>query len=246
VQQDARRDDERLSAVCGLDDPVRRSLYAFVAGSHEPVSRDDAAAAAAVGRPLAAYHLDKLVALGLLTASYQRPRGRGGPGAGRPAKVYARSRTEFAVSLPPRAYDLAAGLLAQAVQADPDGEAMTELLRAARRYGTSLAEQDQPERHEPEQHQHGRPAKAALAVLTAHGFEPSQDEDGTIVLRNCPFHQLAVGYPDVVCGMNLSLLEGVLDVIGARGLRPVLNPAPGRCCVVIRTDDQGQQPPGER
>ena len=107
-----------LAAVSSLDDPVRRSLYEFVSGSAEPVGRDAAAAAAGIGRPLAAYHLDKLVGLGLLSASYQRPAGRGGPGAGRPAKVYARSGNEFAVTVPPREYELAARLLAVAVESD--------------------------------------------------------------------------------------------------------------------------------
>src|ERR1700729_2847140 len=110
--------DPGLSAVSSLDDPVRGRLYQAVAGSARPAGRDEAAAAAGIGRPLAAYHLDKLVELGLLTASYQRPPGRGGPGAGRPAKRYARSAAEFTVAVPPREYELAARLLAAAVEAD--------------------------------------------------------------------------------------------------------------------------------
>ena len=133
------RDSQRLAAICGLDDPVRRRLYDYVAGCREPVGRDDAAAAAGVGRPLAAYHLDRLVALGLLTADYRRTAGRRGPGAGRPAKVYARSDREFAVTVPPREYELAARLLAQAVEADPSGAALAGLRRAARELGAGLA-----------------------------------------------------------------------------------------------------------
>jgi len=76
-----------IAAVGGLDDPVRRRLYVYVTGRGEAVGRDEAAGALGIGRPLAAYHLDKLVDLGLLTASYQRPKGRRGPGAGRPAKL---------------------------------------------------------------------------------------------------------------------------------------------------------------
>ena len=56
-----------LAALSGLDDPVRRRLYEAVAGRDEPVGRDEAAAATGIGRALAAYHLDKLVGLGLLT-----------------------------------------------------------------------------------------------------------------------------------------------------------------------------------
>src|SRR3984957_2094365 len=108
-----------LAAVGSLGDPVRRSLYEFVAGSPGPVGRDEAATAAGIGRPLAAYHLDKLVSQGLLAASYQRPAGRGGPGAGRPAKGYARSGSEFGATVPPREYELAAPPLAGTTRRPP-------------------------------------------------------------------------------------------------------------------------------
>jgi len=60
-------------AVPGLAALVQ--LYEYVAGCAQPVARDDAARAFGIGRSLAAYHLDKLVGLGLLTASYARPGG---------------------------------------------------------------------------------------------------------------------------------------------------------------------------
>ena len=80
-----------LNGLSHLDDPLRRQLYEYVIESNGPVSREQAAAAASIGRTLAAYHLDKLAEAGLLTVSYQRPAGRGGPGAGRPAKLYTRA-----------------------------------------------------------------------------------------------------------------------------------------------------------
>src|SRR5690348_6994604 len=132
------RDEQRLALVYGLDDPVRRRLYDYVSGSAEPVGRDEAAAAIGIGRPLAAYHLDRLVSLGLLIADYRRPAGRTGPGAGRPAKVYARSRCEFAVTVPPREYELAARLLAEAVESDASGFSLACLKRAARRLGAEI------------------------------------------------------------------------------------------------------------
>ena len=92
-----------------------------------------------MGRALAVYHLDKLVEAGLLTASYQRPPGRSGPGAGRPAKLYARSDREFAVTVPPREYELAARLLVQAVESDPSDKSRVALLEAARGSAPSSA-----------------------------------------------------------------------------------------------------------
>jgi predicted ArsR family transcriptional regulator len=57
------------------------------------------------------------------------------------------------------------------------------------------------------------------------------------VLHNCPFHQLAIRNRDLICGMNLALVQGFAAGLGATGLSPALDPGPGRCCVVI---SQGQ------
>src|SRR3954454_17966465 len=107
--------DAQVAGIAALGEPVRRALYRFVVGEPEPVNREQAAAGAGVARHVAKFHLDKLVEDGLLDVDYARPPGRGGPGAGRPAKVYRRSGRQLTVSLPPREYELAGRLLARAV-----------------------------------------------------------------------------------------------------------------------------------
>lgn len=220
-----------LAALSSLGDPVRRSLYEFVAGRTEPVGRDEAAAAVGIGRPLTAYHLDKLVSLGLLTASYARPAGRAGPGAGRPAKVYARSGSEFAVTVPPREYELAARLLAVAVESDRSGASRAALHDAAHQFGADLGKRCQAA--DPGTDDRRQDVENALRE---HGFEPWRDEDGIVRLRNCPFHHLAARHTEIVCGMNLALIEGLVTGLGVRGLHPALDPQPGYCCVVIGAD----------
>ena len=96
--------DQQLAGLSGLGDPLRRALYRHVVERGVPVSRDDAALAVGISRPLAAYHLDKLVDDGLLEARYQRRGGRQGPGAGRPAKHYVRAAGQIELSLPARDY----------------------------------------------------------------------------------------------------------------------------------------------
>jgi predicted ArsR family transcriptional regulator len=233
-----KRSDSDLQAVTSLADPVRARLYQVVAKSIGPISRDEAAAAAGVGRPLAAYHLDKLVKLGLLTASFCRPAGRTGPGAGRPAKVYARSGREFAVAVPPREYELAARLLAAAVDADTAGTSRSLLLEVAREFGTDLGARSRA--HGPGK---TRARPAMDSVLRQHGFEPRTAEDGSVELRNCPFHQLAASHQDLVCGMNLALFEGLVAGMGEEGMRPCLEPEPGRCCVVLNPDRSAGESP---
>lgn len=229
--------DPDLASLSTLDDPVRRRLYEVVTRQTGPVGRDEAAAAAGVGRALAVYHLDKLVESGLLAATYQRPAGRSGPGAGRPAKLYARADREFTVTVPPRSYELAARLLVQAVESDASGQSRAALRQAARRLGTELGG--------------GYRAEAASrgdveGALTRQGYEPCRGGDGIIRLRNCPFHQLAERHREVVCGMNLTLVEGLVDGLGADGWQPVLDPRPGYCCVALgrerRRGRHGDQP----
>jgi predicted ArsR family transcriptional regulator len=78
-------------------------------------SKDEAAAAMARARSVAAFPLERLVAGGLLTTELRRLNNRQGPGAGRPAKLYRRAAGELSVCLAARQYDLAARLLAAAV-----------------------------------------------------------------------------------------------------------------------------------
>jgi len=222
------RSEADLASVSCLDDRVRGRLYAFVSGRSEPVGRDEAAAAVGIGRALAVYHLDKLVESGLLTASYRRPPGRGGPGAGRPAKVYARSGGEFMVTVPPREYQLAARLLVQAVAADRSGRARAALHDAARQLGADLGERHRANGAD------GENLRLALeSALSEHGFEPWHDDHGTVRIRNCPFRRLAELQPEVVCHMNLALIQGLVSGLGADRLNPVLDPEPKHCCVTI-------------
>jgi predicted ArsR family transcriptional regulator len=209
----------QIAPLCSLGDPTRRRLYEYVAATREPVTRDQASAALQVDRSLVAYHLDKLVDEGLLAASFARPEGRGGPGAGRPAKHYQRADREFTVSVPPRDYRLVAELLARAAETDTSGT-----VRRALEHATEL----------------GRELAAANGVehtddlverITRQGFEPLRRRR-RLRLSNCPFRQLADEHTELVCGMNLAMLTGVIQAPAA-DVRPRLDPAPDRCCVVF-------------
>jgi predicted ArsR family transcriptional regulator len=212
--------DARLDRVATLGEPVRRALYRFVAAQPEPVTREQAAAAVGVAQHTAKFHLDRLVDGRLLEAGYRRPAGRGGPGAGRPAKVYRRSGADVDVSLPERRYDLAGRLLVKAVaQAERTGSPVPEALRSvAAEAGRSAGTKAAPD---------------LVGALAADGYEPRCDGDG-ITLANCPFHALAREATELVCGMNHAYLSGMLRGIGEPGLAARLDPAPGRCCVRLQ------------
>ncbi len=210
---------DRVDPVAGLgslDDPVRRRLYDYVASCDEPVTREDAAAMAGISRTLAAYHLDKLAEAGILSASYARPAGRSGPGAGRPAKQYSRTQQELSVSVPPRDYKLLAELFAEAVSSDDSGVVRSAAMAAARKAGRAGASDD------------------LISALCGRGYEPVEAADGGIELRNCPFHRLVHQHTELVCGLNLQLIQGMLEEVGEPPERAMLVPREGRCCVAVR------------
>ena len=207
-----------LAGLASLDDPVRRRLYEYVSDAGRPVSREEAAEAAGITRTLAAYHLDKLAGAGLLATTYRRPAGRAGPGAGRPAKLYQQAEQELAVSVPPREYELLARLLAEAAESDTTGQVRSTLGQVARSVGR----------------QAGTEAGGDLTTaLRGCGYQPHAAPDGGIELRNCPFHRIAQEHRDLVCGLNLALIEGVISGSARPQARATLSPAPGRCCVVV-------------
>jgi predicted ArsR family transcriptional regulator len=225
--------DAQLTSVAALGEPMRRALYRFVVDQPEPVSRDHAAAGLGVAHHVAKFHLDRLEADGLLEVEYRRPPGRGGPGAGRPTKLYRRADREIAVSLPDRHYDLAGRVMAEAItMATETGAPLPDAMRgAAFAAGRALA---------AEATSAGRRSTldAVRGELAVHGYEPRVNGD-RIVLNNCPFHRLARDYVDLVCGLNLDLIGGLLDGLERPDLRPWLDPEPGRCCVTITRGDAG-------
>lgn len=233
-ESNLRRDDfdARVEGIAALGEPVRRALYRYVVAQPAPVTRDEAGEGVGVARHTAKFHLDKLVDDGLLEAGFRRPPGRGGPGAGRPAKVYRRSPREVEVSLPDRRYDLAGRLLARAItDAGRDGVPVTVALsRAAGDAGRALGQEARM--------RVGRPSRKALTaatceLLAALGYEP-RTEGGDVRLANCPFHALAADYVELVCSMNRDLLTGILVGLEHPGLDACLDPAPGMCCVRLR------------
>jgi predicted ArsR family transcriptional regulator len=216
-----------------LAEPLRRALYRFVVAQSEPVSREQAAEGAGVALHVAKFHLDRLVNNGLLDFEYRRPPDRGGPGAGRPSKVYRRSPHEFAVSLPARRYEFAAQLLAQAVtDTERDGVPVAEALqRAAREAGRSLGEAIlERAGSQPGQ---SKLRDATILVLEESGYDPRR-EPGGVVLANCPFHSLARDYTELACGMNFDLIRGLLARVGGAKLDAKLDPGADRCCVRLQ------------
>lgn len=233
-----------LDAVSALAEPTRRALYEHVAAQHDWVSRDEAAAALDLRKGITAHHLDRLEADGLLVSDHQRRNGRTGPGAGRPSKVYRRADDDFAVSLPPRRYDLAGRILSEAAErVRADGVGIDEAIDAAaraegRRVGAGARERAGDDATAAQR-------RAALfAELRDDGFEPVTGDDDVTVLHNCPFHELSESHTDLICGMNHTMLTAAVSCCAEAGLDARLEPHSQTCCVRLHPIGAADTPTG--
>ena len=224
-----------VAALGALTEPNRRALYRYVATQREPVSREQAASAVDLPLHTARFHLDRLVEDGLLEVEFRRLTGRSGPGAGRPSKLYRRSTRQFSVSLPERRYELAADVLATAIDRSiRHGVSIAETVRdaaaeAGRRMAAGyLAQADQVD------HGQGN-LERTVRVLARHGYEPQQS-GSRVLLANCPFNRLATDHTDLVCSLNLALIGGVVDGLRIPDVTPELAPRKGFCCVQLGPD----------
>lgn len=220
-----------IGAVAALADPQRRRLYDAVRAARRPLTRAEAAAAVDISRKLAAFHLDKLVASGLLEVADIGPEAP--RRVGRAPKRYQPTPRTVSVSVPSRSYEELATVLvlASATQA-PTESAEAARHRAAqargRELGSSIERGDFRGRLGAE-----RALAFIESVLTHQGFEPYRSQAGGLRLSNCPFHPVTGWAPELVCGINVDYLGGLLDGLGIDTLSVVFAPVPGECCVEI-------------
>ncbi|WP_225094999.1 metalloregulator ArsR/SmtB family transcription factor [Streptomyces sp. CoH27] len=170
------------------------------------------------------FHLDSLVAEGLVERRTERS-----PGPGRPRTVYtARPGMDRGGT---RDYRLLARvLLSRWAAADP-AEARAEAMETGRAWGGYLVDPPPPfERPTAE-----RSVAALLALLDELGFAPTAEEEPTpgapprrIRLRHCPFLELAEEHGRLVCPLHLGLMQGALARLDApltaTGLEPFAEP----------------------
>jgi len=198
---------ERLATALG--DGTRRRVFFAVREAAEPVTRTQIAGEVGIDSRLAGFHLDKLVEMGFLQSEFRR-RSQGGPGAGRPPKIYSLAETEVNVALPARHYDLLARLLLEAMT-DEGSTPGERLEHVGFEFGRSLAEdQVGDESFTPTQ-----AIAEVVRLLTRYGFAAELDGSSKTAIKacSCPFEEMAFHDPERVCGLDRSIWRGILSVV---------------------------------
>ena len=180
-------------------------------------------------------HLDILVDAGYAVRRSDAPRGPGRP------------RVVYEATLAPdgeRNYRLLAEVLAQHLVATSErpGEAA---MNAGRRWAVSSGSSGSSLHPEANEGAGGAPTpplseEAAVTevvrMLGDTGFAPELSADGTYInLHRCPFRELAVTHPDVVCGAHLGVIQGALAQLGTMVSATRILPfvTPGLCVTTL-------------
>lgn len=232
------------NAASLLSSPVRRRLVDALA-HRDNGGRAPGLTAAELGDEVGLhvttvrFHLDQLVAAGLVEAEVRRE-----GGAGRPRKFYTLAPGSLE-DVDPRSQleplRLLSSLLAQTLTEGASGHATTPA-EAGRRWALD---------HVPA-HPGARPADTPgrwlgklaqmIDVLQEWGYTPElrTSEGGRtaeITLARCPFLELARANPAVVCGIHRGLIAGSLEQLGETAARVSLEPfvGPTTCLAHVST-----------
>jgi predicted ArsR family transcriptional regulator len=220
-----------------LTSPVRRHIVDALAHAGS-LGLTAAALAQEVGLHVTTvrFHVDQLIAGGLVEAEERRA-----GGAGRPRKFYMLAPGSLDDVDPQTEIDslrLLSGLLAQTLTQGASGETVTPA-EAGRRWATEhvtaevgAAPADTPGRWL------GKLAQM-IDVLQEWGYTPElKTSDGgrtaEIMLAHCPFLELARANPAVVCGIHRGLIAGSLEQLGEMATRVSLEPFVGPTTCIAR------------
>jgi predicted ArsR family transcriptional regulator len=202
-----------LDRLAAAGDPQLRRILRYARSRRGPFTAAEAADGLGVHVNVARSRLDRLVEAGFLTVTLERPRGRRGPGAGRPAKVYRVAQEFEGVEFPDRRLAELISLLVAKVPARGRSKALRDAgedfgrelgaavgLRPAQDLGTGL--------------------ERVCDALGSLGFQVSvasiEGNRAELASPTCPLRPLVVKCP-ATDGIDHGMWAGLLEC-GIRGL----------------------------
>ena len=190
-----------------------REALLFVRRRQAPVSADDLAAAQGVHRNVARRRLDRLTEAGLLLSRSERLTGRSGPGAGRPAKVYAPAPEIRAIEFPPRHHDDLVGALLDVL---PERSRSARLREAGIQFAARLLETAGITPLANRRRGLERLCRALGALGFNTRLESVDAEKAVLVSPTCPLRPIVVARPEAAeldramwCGLVAGAVDGV-------------------------------------
>jgi len=213
--------DSRISDLTSsLGDPTRRAIYIAVRESAEPLTTSTVAELFGIHPNVARHHLDRLADDGYLKVSHRRPSGKGGPGAGRPAKCYEATTKEVSVHFAPRRFEMLVDMLIRVLDEVAPENVGQVAESVGRAYGKELA----AEIGVPDEPGYDGAVQAVASAMTGLGFSVDPDVEGQRLLTShCPFGAAATSHPEVICSLDRGIVAGLFGAL-SYDCNPVIIP----------------------
>ncbi|CAM2937124.1 helix-turn-helix transcriptional regulator [Skermania piniformis] len=216
----------------------RRRLLAILRGASEPLDAQELARMTGQHVTTVRFHLDVLTRESLVRQVQQPPRGRGRP------------RIGYCAVQRSVGYQELAHVLADQLGHDPR-YSHDAAVDAGRAWGARLAAGEPPPRTVVEARE------AVLAIMSELGFGPEREvperesdeisDQACVRLTACPLRDLARTHSEVVCGVHLGMLRGLIEqhAAGRTGLTVDLQPfwEPDACAIRIGVARQARVDP---
>ena len=201
--------------------PSRARILETLAAAGRAARRPELGARVGLHPNTVRWHLGVLADAGFVSSSTEPP-----TRPGRPRVVFTADR---GAAEGREDYRLLAAILAGSLSGTETGAAAAEQAGAA--WGRFLVERPRPFARLSA----GDAADQVVRLLDEHGFEPER-ENGDVLMRRCPFRDLAEQHGDVVCSVHLGLIRGALAETGAPVTATRLEPfvEPGLCRARLR------------
>jgi predicted ArsR family transcriptional regulator len=192
----------RLDLLKALGDNTRYAIYLELARSAVPLATAEIAESLGLHANTVRPHLERMRDVGLLDVQSEA---RGA--VGRPQHRYSLAADAPSVGLEPPTFPLIARMLLRA--ATLAGTTADEAADAGREQG----------RHDGAElaRSRGGCLDALMTELERLGFDPAaaaDDATATVAFTHCPFRELALTNPEIVCNLHRGLVEGVVEAVG--------------------------------
>lgn len=211
--------ENRISDLTSaLGDPTRRAIYIAVRESAEPLTTTTISNVFDIHPNVARHHLDRLTEDGYLRVSASK--GKGGPGAGRPAKGYEATSKEVSVHFAPQRSEMLVELLMRVLERVSKDDLSAIAEEVGRQYGKELA----GEIGVHEETGYDAAVQSVAKAMTGLGFAVDPDISGQRLLTShCPFGEAANNHPQVVCSLDRGIVSGLFGELSVP-CTPVLIP----------------------
>jgi predicted ArsR family transcriptional regulator len=207
-------DEQALRRHRALSDPSRARILAELA-DHGPLDARELAERVGLHVNTVRVHVNALAEAGLVESETMPSQGRG-----RPRVAY--SATSAAGDVGARRYQLLAEMLT-ALVARFGSEAAAQLEEIGEAWGRYLVEGPPPYAGLSDR----EAVERLIALLAEIGFQPQLEEAGRgrrILMKPCPFLELARAHQEVICPIHLGMMRGALDELGAKTRATKLEP----------------------